>query len=128
MLKLARDKGVSVVHSITTAATPADIAKELTPAEGEPIVKAPADKFFKTDFGKDPKRQGHQDGRDRGNSGSGCRAQHCESGRVPGITSYYPGRRDVGGKHYFEQYTAYHLANAPGVGQQVTLTKMDMIK
>jgi nicotinamidase-related amidase len=29
---------------------------------------------------------------------------------------------------YFEQYTAYHLANAPGVGQQVTLTKMDMIK
>jgi len=29
---------------------------------------------------------------------------------------------------YFEQYTAYHLANAPGVGQQVTLTKIDMIK
>jgi nicotinamidase-related amidase len=29
---------------------------------------------------------------------------------------------------YFEQYTAYHLANAPGVGQEVTLTKMDMIK
>jgi nicotinamidase-related amidase len=24
---------------------------------------------------------------------------------------------------YFEQYTAYHLANAPGVGQEVTLTK-----
>jgi isochorismatase family protein len=50
LLKLARGKGVSVVHSITTAATPADIAKELTPAEGEPIVKAPADKFFKTDL------------------------------------------------------------------------------
>ena len=29
---------------------------------------------------------------------------------------------------YFEQYTAYHLGNAPGVGQQVTLTKIDMIK
>jgi nicotinamidase-related amidase len=29
---------------------------------------------------------------------------------------------------YFEQYTAYHLANAPGVGQQVTLTRIDMIK
>ena len=34
LLKLARDKGVVVVHSITTAATPADIAKELTPARG----------------------------------------------------------------------------------------------
>src|SRR5574341_1345332 len=50
LLKLARGKGVSVVHSITTAATPSDIAKELTPAEGEPMVKAPADKFFKTDL------------------------------------------------------------------------------
>jgi len=29
---------------------------------------------------------------------------------------------------YFEQYTAYHLANSPGVGQQVTLTKIDLIK
>jgi len=29
---------------------------------------------------------------------------------------------------YFEQYTAYHLANAPGVGQQTTLTRIDMIK
>jgi len=52
LLKLARGKGLLVVHSINTAATPADIAKELTPAEGEPIVKAPADKFFKTDLEK----------------------------------------------------------------------------
>src|SRR5437879_8842004 len=37
LLKLARGKGITVVHSITTAATPADIAKELTPVEGEPI-------------------------------------------------------------------------------------------
>ena len=52
LLKLARGKRLLVVHSITTAATPADIAKELTPAEGESIVKAPADKFFKTDLEK----------------------------------------------------------------------------
>jgi isochorismate hydrolase len=52
LLKLARDKGVAVIYSITTAATPADIVKELTPAAGEPIVKAPADKFFKTDLEK----------------------------------------------------------------------------
>jgi hypothetical protein len=32
------------------------------------------------------------------------------------------------GNTYFEQYTVIHLANAPGVGQQVTLTKIDMIK
>ena len=52
LLKLARDKGATVIYSITTASTPADIAKELTPRDGEPIVKAPADKFFKTDLEK----------------------------------------------------------------------------
>ena len=38
LLKLARDKGVLVVHSITTAATPADILKDVAPLEGEPMV------------------------------------------------------------------------------------------
>ena len=52
LLKDARAKGVLVVYSITTAATPADIAKELTPVDGDPVVKAPADKFFKTDLEK----------------------------------------------------------------------------
>jgi nicotinamidase-related amidase len=44
--------GVTVVYSITTAATPADTLKDVAPLEGEPIVKAPADKFFKTDLEK----------------------------------------------------------------------------
>ena len=33
LLKLARDKGLLVVHSITTAATPADILKDVAPLE-----------------------------------------------------------------------------------------------
>jgi Isochorismatase family len=52
LLKLARDKGVLVVRSITTAATPADILKDVAPLEGEPIVKSSADKFLKTDLEK----------------------------------------------------------------------------
>jgi isochorismate hydrolase len=52
LLKLAREKGVPVAHSITTATTPVDILKDVAPLEGEPIVKAPADKFFKTDLEK----------------------------------------------------------------------------
>ena len=53
LLNLARSKGVAVVYSITTAATPADTLKDVAPLEGEPIVKASADKFFKNRFGKD---------------------------------------------------------------------------
>jgi ribosomal protein L5 len=29
---------------------------------------------------------------------------------------------------YAEQYTAWHLVNAPRVGAQVTLTRIDMIR
>jgi len=29
---------------------------------------------------------------------------------------------------YYEQYTAYHMTTAPGVAQQTTLTRIDMIK
>jgi len=29
---------------------------------------------------------------------------------------------------YYEQYTTVHLATAPGVGQQVTLTMIEMVK
>ena len=29
---------------------------------------------------------------------------------------------------YPEQYTAWHLANAPVVGQRVTLTRIDMVR
>src|SRR5215213_6927496 len=52
LMKLARGKGVSVVHSITTAATPADVLPDVAPLEGEPMVKAAADKFFRTDLEK----------------------------------------------------------------------------
>jgi len=29
---------------------------------------------------------------------------------------------------YYEQYTAVYLTTAPGVGQQVTMTKIDLVK
>jgi hypothetical protein len=44
--------GVTVIYSITTAATAADILQDMAPLEGEPIVKASADKFFKPDWKK----------------------------------------------------------------------------
>ena len=51
-LNQARTKGVSVVHSYTSTSTPADILKEVAPLPGEPLVQAPADKFFRTDLEK----------------------------------------------------------------------------
>lgn len=128
LLKLARDKGVVVVHSITTAATPADIAKELTPVEGEPIVKAPADKFFKTDLEKILNDKGIKMVVIVGTAAQGAVLNTASQAAFRGLQVIIPLDGMSAENTYFEQYTAYHLANAPGVGQQVTLTKIDLIK
>jgi nicotinamidase-related amidase len=128
LLKLARAKGVTVVHSITTAATPADIAKELTPVEGEPIVKAAADKFFKTDLEKILNDKGIKTVVVVGTAAQGAVLNTASQAAFRGLQVIIPVDGMSAENTYFEQYTVYHLANSPGVGQQVTLTKIDMIK
>jgi len=128
LLKQARAKGVTVIHSTTTAATPADIAKELTPLEGEPIVKAPADKFFKTDLEKILSEKGIKTVVVVGTAAQGAVLNTASQAAFRGLQVIVPVDGMSAENTYFEQYTIYHLANAPGVGQQVTLTKIDMIK
>jgi len=56
----------------------------------------------------------------------GARPQNCQSRRVPRSKSHHSsGWQEM---PYYEQYTAVHLATSPGAGQQVTLTKIDLIK
>lgn len=128
LLSQARAKGLSVVHSITTAATPADILKDVTPLEGEPIVKAPADKFFKTDLEKILTDKGIKTVIVAGTAAQGAVLNTSSQAAFRGFKVIVPVEGMSAENTYFEQYTAYHLTNAPGVGQQVTLTRIDMIK
>ncbi len=128
LLKQARSKGVAVIYSISTAATPADVVKELAPREGEPIVKAQADKFFKTDLEKILTDKGIKQVVVVGTAAQGAVLYTGSQAAFRGIKVVIPVDGMSAENTYFEQYTAYHMANAPGVGQQVTLTRIDMIK
>ena len=128
LLNLARSKGVPVIHSITTAATPADIAKELAPRDGEPIVKTSADKFFKTDLEKILTEKGIKAAVVVGTAAQGAVLNTASQAAFRGLQVIVPVDGLSAENTYFEQYTAYHLGNAPGVGQQTTLTKIEMIK
>ena len=128
LLKLARSKGVAVVYSITTAATPADTLNDVAPLEGEPIVKAPADKFFRTDLEKILNDKGIKTVVVVGTAAQGAVLNTASQAAFRGLQVIVPVDGMSAENTYFEQYTAHHLANAPGVGQQVTLTKIDMIK
>src|SRR6266404_6815196 len=128
LLKLVRDKGVFVVNSITTAATPADILKDVAPLEGEPMVKSSADKFFKTDLEKILNDKGIKTVVVVGTAAHGAVLNTASQAAFRGLQVIIPVDGMSSENTYFEQYTAYHLGNAPGVGQQVTLTKVDLIK
>lgn len=127
-LKQARDKGVSIVYSYTPTSTPADILKEVAPLPGEPMVKANAEKFLGTDLEKILKDKGIKTVVLVGTAAHGAVLLTGSEAALRGFQVIIPVDGMSSENTYFEQYTAYHLANAPGVGQQVTLTKIDMIK
>ena len=127
-LTQARTKGLSVIHSYTSTSTPADILKEVTPLAGEPLVQAPADKFFRTDLEKILRDKGIKTVIIVGTAAHGAVLYTGSQAAFRGFRVIVPVDGMSSENTYFEQYTAYHLANAPGVGQQVTLTKFDMIQ
>jgi nicotinamidase-related amidase len=128
LLNQARANKASVVFSISTAVTPADILKEVAPLEGEPMVKAMAQKFLGTDLEKILKEKGIQTVVVVGTAAHGAVLLTGSEAAFRGFKVIVPVDGMSSENTYFEQYTAYHLANAPGVAQQVTLTRIDMIK
>ena len=124
LLKQVRAKGAAVIYSLGGGASPADIWKEVSP----PIVKASADKFFKTDLEKILTDKGIKTVIIVGSAAHGAVLNTGSQAAFRGFQVIVPLDGMSSENTYFEQYTAYHLANAPGVGQQVTLTRIDMIK
>jgi nicotinamidase-related amidase len=100
----------------------------VAPLEGEPIVKAPADKFFKTDLEKILNDKGIKTVVLVGTAAQGAVLNTASQAAFRGLQVIVPVDGMSAENTYFEQYTAHHLTTAPGVGQQVTLTSIDMIK
>jgi nicotinamidase-related amidase len=128
LLKQARAKKVTVIHSITSASTPADVLKEVAPQDGEPIVKASADKFFGTDLEKILKEKGIKTVIVTGTAAQGAVLNTASQAAFRGLKVVIPVDGMSAENTYYEQYTAYHMTTAPGVAQQTTLTRIDMIK
>jgi nicotinamidase-related amidase len=128
LTKQARSKGVTVIYSITSPSTDADILKEIAPQGGEPMVKAPADKFLGTDLEKILKDKGIKTVIVTGTAAHGAVLNTGSQAAFRGFKVIVPIDGMSSETTYHEQYTAYHMATAPGVAQQVTLTRIDMIK
>ena len=126
-LKQARTKGLAVIYSKGGAWTAADILHDVAPIEGEPMVSAPADKFYKTDLEKILHEKGIKTVIVVGAAAHGAVLYTASEAAFRGFKVIVPVDGMSSENTYFEQYTAYQLANAPGASQRVILTKFDMI-
>jgi len=117
-----------VIYSLAAGSTAADIAKELAPSAGEPAVLSGPDKFLGTDLEKILKEKGIKTVIAVGTASEGAVLYTASGAALRGLKVIVPVDGMSSSTAYAEQYTAWHLANAPRVGAQVTLTKIDLIR
>jgi nicotinamidase-related amidase len=127
LLARTRAKGAPVIYSLGRG-TAADIYQEVAPQAGEPVVTSGPDKFWGTDLEKILKEKGIQTVITVGTAAHGAVLYTASGAALRGLKVIVPVDGMSADIPYVEQYTAWHLANAPRVGPQVTLTRMDMIQ
>lgn len=128
LLADARKRGLAVIYSLSAGATTADIAKDLAPAAGDAVVTAGPDKFMGTDLEKILREKGIRTVIVTGTAAHGAVLYTASGAALRGMQVILPVDGMSAESTYIEQYTAWHLANAPRVSAKVVLTKIDWIK
>jgi nicotinamidase-related amidase len=125
----ARANEVLVIYSLAGQLTKADILSEIAPTGNEPLVRSGANKFLGTDLEKILKDKGIKTVVVMGTAAHGAVLNTAAAAALNGFKVIVPIDGVSSAETYSEQYTAWHLANAPGgIGPNVTLTKIEMIK
>ena len=128
LLGNARIHGTVVIYSVAGKYEASDIAKDVAPAGNEPVVKSKADKFLNTDLEKILKEKGIQTVIVTGTSANGAVLYTASEVALRGLKVIVPVDGLSANDPYEEQFTVWQLANGPGFGGQVTITRGDMIE
>ena len=123
----ARAKGMPVIYSLTSKAAAEDIREEVLPQPEEPIVKSSVDKFHNTDLAEILENVGATTVVLIGTAAEGAVVHTAAGAALRGYDVVVPVDRISSSTVYAEQYTAWHLVNAPGIKKRTTLTRMDLI-
>lgn len=126
-LDKVRAKGVFVAYSLTSLGTPETILPQVSPLGGEPVVKSSVDKFFNTDLEKILRGRGIDTVIIAGTTAEGAVIHTATGASMRGFKVIVPVDGMPAGTLYAEQYSSWHLLNAPGTRQNTTLTRFDMI-
>ena len=127
LIAKARANGLAVVYSLTSSAGAVDIREEVRPLGNEPIVKSGVDKFFNTELKEILLGKGIRDVIVVGTSAHGAVLHTATGATLRGFNVIIPVDGISASDAYAEQYTAWHLANAPGSRRRTTLTQIKLI-
>jgi nicotinamidase-related amidase len=125
----ARAKGAFVIYSVAVpGSVPADILKELTPASGEPVLPPLGpDKFIGSELEKTLKDKGIKTVIAMGTQAQTSVLHTASAAALRGFKVVVPVDGMSADTVFPELYTAWHLATAARVSNQVTLTTLDRI-
>jgi nicotinamidase-related amidase len=123
----ARGHGMPVIYSTIPGAKAADIDPSVAPLGTEPIVTTLANKFIRTDLDKLLKDRGIRTVIVVGTTAQGAVLYTASEASFLNYKVIVPVDGASAESLYAEQATAWILATAPGVGQNTTLTRFDMI-
>jgi nicotinamidase-related amidase len=127
LLSKTREMGMLVVYSLTLTGNPMDIAWQIAPLSGDPIVKSNVDKFYKTNLEKILQEQGVKTVLITGYAANGAVLHTATSAAFRGFDVIIPVDCMSANNPYAEQYTAWHMLNSPGTRNRATLTKVNLI-
>lgn len=121
----ARVRAMPIVYSLTSTGTPENVVPAVSPLPGEPAVKSSVDKFYNTDLEKILKEKGVQTVVIVGTAAHGAVLHTATGAAIRGLQVIIPVDGMSAIEPYAEQYTAWHMLNAPGTRARTTLTSFD---
>ena len=123
----ARGSKVAVVYSLTAGSSIGDVAAALAARPGEPSVTSGPDKFLGTDLERILKERGVTTVIVTGTAAHGAVLNTASGAAFRGLKVVLPVDGLSAEDLYAEQYTVWHLLNAPRVSTQTTATRTEMI-
>jgi nicotinamidase-related amidase len=127
LINEARKAKMAVVYSLIPGAVPGDVLPPLAPVPGDPIVTASADKFLGTDLVKILHDRAISTVVIVGTAAEGAVLATASEATMRGLQVVVPVDGMSSVLPYAEQYTAWHLMNAPGPVGHVTLTTSSQV-
>ncbi|EJN09854.1 cysteine hydrolase family protein [Herbaspirillum sp. YR522] len=127
LLAFARGKGVPVIYTLGAASKPADIWPEAAMQPGEPLVTAGPDKFVNTNLEQQLRDKGIKTVIAIGAAAHGAVLHTAASAAFRGFNVLVPVDLIASETPYAEQYTVWHLVNAPRLGERIKLSRSDWL-